>query len=208
MIELKEEPNLINEESDLDKITGNLMPDRIIQKWEMPYTNRRSHNYELWTPLESKLVTKAAICSLHKALWNLNKHLEDQTKKDLVNILSACRDYIDIYFNSTNTHPIYVQRFDKWSQDPLILRKLINDAQAWLYYFWWNVTSKNMQEQITVTSLYLREIIANTIWFSDVAHFPSQVKNKLINYKLKAFLLDSHYFLWEDWKIIDCRHII
>ncbi len=206
----KEEAHLVKEEKDLDNITWSLMPDRIIQMGETPYPNRRWHNYELRTMLEDNLLPKASITSLNKSLNNLGKHIdiEAHASKSLVNILINCRDYIDVYFKTTRTNPMYINFFYKWSQDIDILKKMINDAKAWIDYFGWNVLSKNMQEHITVTSLYLREIIANTVWFKEVAHRPSQVIDKLSKYKLRAFLLDSHYSLGEKGNIIDSRKII
>lgn len=209
MSALRKQENLIKEEKDLDVLTWSLVQDRVIKFWVNPYDNRRWHNYEIRTTLSDELLPKASIKSLDKALNGLCKHIdiEDQTSKILVNILINCRNYIDLYFNTTNTKPVYINFYNKWSKDIDILKRMINDARTWIDYFGGNLKSRNMQEHITVTSLYLREIIANTVWLNEVAHYPSQVKDKLPNYKLKAFLFDSHYSLWEWGKIIDCRKI-
>lgn len=204
---LKKQENLIKEEKDLDTFTWVLMSDRVIKSWVTPYDNRRWHNYELRTSLTDELLPKATIKSLDKSLKNLSKHIEEKTSKQLVSILTSCRDYIDIYFNATHTNPMYVRFFYKWSSDVEILKRMINDARAWIDYFWGNVLSKNTQEHISVTSLYLREIIANTVWFNEVAHYPSQVKDKLPNYKLKAFLFDSHYSIGTWGNVVDSRKV-
>lgn len=205
---LKKQENLIREEKDLDRFTWVLMPDRTIEKWITPYNNRRWHDYELRTALEDKLIPKATTTSLDKYLKLLSQHIEDQTKERLVNVLKYCRDYIEVYFNSTRTNPVYINDFRRWSSDIESLKKMIGNARVWIDYFWGNIISKGMQEHITLTSLYLREIIANTVWFNEVAHYPSQVKDKLSNYKLKAFLFDSHYSLWEGGKVIDSREVV
>jgi hypothetical protein len=85
------------------------------------------------------------------------------------------------------------------------LKGMIKEVQSWIHYLWSDVQDEKMRYQVTLTSLYLREIIANTVWLNQVAHFPNQVKNKLDNFKLNAFLLDSHYKRQEGRWLIDCR---
>ncbi|MEI6773722.1 MAG: hypothetical protein WCL18_02645 [bacterium] len=67
----------------------------------------------LWTAVDENLLPKAIIASLGKSLDILSHYIQEQTNKDLVNILINCRDYIDIYFNATKTHPKYINFFDK-----------------------------------------------------------------------------------------------
>jgi hypothetical protein len=203
----RQQENIITKERDLDKVAWRLTPDRIIQTGSFAFPSRRSHNYMLWTTLDESLMPKAAITSLTKCLDILSSRVQEQTSKNLINILINCRDYIDIYFNATKTHPSYISSFDKWSKDIAQIKKTIASLQSWIAYLWNDVRSEKMQYQVALTSLSLREIIINTVWLREVAHFPSQVKNKLDNFKLRAFLLDSHC-RWEEWKgIIDCRDL-
>lgn len=201
----RKQENIITKENDLDRITGRLTPDRIIQTGKFLPQTRRWHDYVLWTALDENLLPKASIASLVKSLDILNHHIKEQTNKNLVNILINCRDYIDIYFNVTKTQPSYINYFDKWSKDTLQLKRMIENLQSWIAYLWTDVFSEKMQNQITQTSLSLREIIINTVWLKEVAHFPSQVKNKLESFKFRAFLLDSHYRRQDGRGLIDSR---
>ncbi len=194
--------NIFMNEYDLDRVSGKLVSDNTIDRGPNP-DNVWGHN-RIWTPLDDAFMPKAIMHSLHSNLTSISKKIVDNKGRELIHALCDTRDYINLYFNHTQTKPVHIPQYTRWSYDKVLLQKLVDDCALTLAYCS-NPLWMQASHTITATSLALREVIAHTVWFHEVAHFPSQVKDKTRNFTKKAFLLDSYYIWRDNIGIIDVR---
>jgi hypothetical protein len=195
--------NIFMNEYDLDRVSGKLVSDNTIDRGPS-LDSVRIHN-RIWTPLDDALMPKAIIYSLHSNLTSISKKIVDSKGRELIHALCDTRDYINLYFNHTKTKPVHIPQYTRWSYNKNFLQKLVDDCALTLAYCS-DPLGMQATHTITATSLALREVIAHTVWFNEVAHLPSQVKDKTSNFTQKAFLLDSYYIWLDNIGIIDVRN--